>query len=285
MRICRFDDNRLGLVLGDEVADVTEVVAGAGTVPAWPMPSGDWFIRNLENLKAPILAAAEGARRMPLSQVTLLSPVSNPTKIVAAPVNYMAHQSEVNADATINFGAQVKTIETAGLFLKANSSLVGPSEGVELRLQERRHDHEGELVAIIGRTGRDIAEAEALDYVAGYCTGLDMTARGPEERSLRKSMDTYSVVGPWLTTPDEVDDPDNLDLHLTVNGEPRQSTNTSRMIFGVRKLIAYASSFYTLYPGDILFTGTPDGVSRVFPGDEMRVEIQSVGAMTVKVRG
>jgi 2-keto-4-pentenoate hydratase/2-oxohepta-3-ene-1,7-dioic acid hydratase in catechol pathway len=90
-------------------------------------------------------------------------------------------------------------------------------------------------------------------------------------------------VGPWLTTPDEVDDPDDLDLLLTVNGEVRPKTNTSRMMFGTRRLIAYASSFYTLLAGDILFTGRPDGVSRVHPGDEMYVEIASVGAMTVKV--
>ncbi len=283
MRICRFNDDSLGLVLGDTVADVSSVMAGAGTVPAWPMPAGDWLIKNLESLKAPVREAAKSARRFPLDKVIFRSPVANPTKIIAAPVNYLAHQSEVNADMAVNFGAQVKTIESAGLFLKANSSLVGASEGVKLRRDDRRHDHEGELVVIIGKRGRDIAEADALDHVAAYSVGLDMTARGPEERSLRKSLDTYSVVGPWLTTPDEVVDPDDLDLTLSVNGEVRQQTNTSRMIFGTRRLIAYASSFYTLYPGDILFTGTPDGVSRVNPGDEMYVEIKSVGAMTVTV--
>lgn len=283
MRICRFNDDSLGLVLGDTVADVSSVMAGAGTVPAWPMPAGDWLIKNLEVLKTPILEAAKSARRLPLDKVIFRSPVANPTKIIAAPVNYLAHQSEVNADMAVNFGAQVKTIESAGLFLKANSSLVGASEGVKLRRDDRRHDHEGELVVIIGKRGRDIAEADALDHVAAYSVGLDMTARGPEERSLRKSLDTYSVVGPWLTTPDEVADPDDLVLTLSVNGAVRQQTNTSRMIFGTRRLIAYASSFYTLYPGDILFTGTPDGVSRVNPGDEMYVEIESVGAMTVKV--
>jgi 2-keto-4-pentenoate hydratase/2-oxohepta-3-ene-1,7-dioic acid hydratase in catechol pathway len=215
------------------------------------------------------------APRIKLSDAYLLSPVANPGKIIAAPVNYVAHQSEVNADKAVNFGAQVKTIESAGLFLKANSSLVGASEGVRLRRDDRRHDHEGELVVIIGKTGHDIPEADALEYVAGYAVGLDMTAR--------KSLDTYSVVGPWLTTPDEVENPDDLELRLTVNGETRQTTNTSRMIFSTRRLIAYASSFYTLYPGDILFTGTPDGVSRVYPGDEMFVEIESVGAMKVKV--
>jgi 2-keto-4-pentenoate hydratase/2-oxohepta-3-ene-1,7-dioic acid hydratase in catechol pathway len=285
MRICRFNNDSLGLVIGDEIADVTSVLASAGTVPAWPLPSGDWLVKNLDNLREPIMEAAKSAPRVALSDVTLLSPVANPTKVIAAPVNYLAHQSEVNADSNVNFGTQVKTIESAGLFLKANSSLVGVSAGVRLRNDDRRHDHEGELVVVIGKTGRDIPEANALDYVAGYSVGLDMTARGPEERSLRKSIDTYSVVGPWLTTPEEVADPDNLELLLTVNGEQRQKTNTNRMIFNTRKLIAYASSFYTLYPGDIIFTGTPDGVSRVYPGDEMYVEIESVGSMQVKVLG
>lgn len=283
MRICRFNANLLGLVIGDEVVDVSSVLERGGTVPAWPMPTGDWLIKNLDSLKGPIAEAAKTGKRFPLAGVSLLSPVANPTKIVAAPVNYFAHQAEVNADPTVNFGSQAKTIETYGLFLKANSSLVGPSEGVRLRRDDRRHDHEGELVVIIGKTGRDISEDDALDYVAGYSVGLDMTARGTEERSLRKSIDTYSVVGPWMITPDEVPDPDNLDLLLTVNGEVRQKSNTSRMIFGTRQLIAYASSFYTLIPGDILFTGTPEGVSRVHPGDEMYVEIESVGSMTVKI--
>jgi 2-keto-4-pentenoate hydratase/2-oxohepta-3-ene-1,7-dioic acid hydratase in catechol pathway len=283
MRICRFNADSLGLVLGEEVADVSVVLSRAGVVPAWPMPTGDWLIKNLDSLKEPIIRAAETATRIPLKDVSLLSPVANPNKIIAAPVNYIAHQSEVNADRAVNFGSQVKTIESAGLFLKANSSLVGASEGVRLRQDDRRHDHEGELVVVIGKTGRDIREEDALGHVAGYALGLDMTARGPEERSLRKSLDTYSVVGPWLTTPDEVEDPDDLELQLTVNGEVRQKTNTSQMIFGTRRLIAYASAFYTLHAGDILFTGTPDGVSRVYPGDEMFVEIESVGAMKVKV--
>ncbi|NQD93609.1 fumarylacetoacetate hydrolase family protein, partial [Pseudomonas sp. CrR25] len=260
------------------------VLANVGTVPNWPLPTkGDWLIQNLEILKPQILEASKTAKRIPLKDVDFLSPVANPTKVIAAPVNYLAHQSEVNQDKTVNFGTQVKTIETVGLFLKANSSLVGVSEGVRLREDDRRHDHEGELVVIIGKVGYDIPEADALDYVAAYSVGLDMTARGPEERSLRKSCDTYSVVGPWLTTPDEVSDPDNLELHLTVNGETRQKTNTNLMIYKTRKLISYASSFYTLYPGDVLFTGTPDGVSRVYAGDEMYVEIESVGEMTVKV--
>lgn len=284
MRICRFDDDRLGLVIGDEVADVSGVAQAAPPVRPWPLPAGDWLIANLDRLRPEIARAAESAPRRPLASVRLLSPVANPGKIIGAPVNYRAHLDEANADKAISFDTTVKTIDHYGLFLKANSSLVGASQGVALRLPERRHDHEGELVVVIGRTCANASEAEALDYLAGYCAGLDMTARGVEERSLRKSFDSYTVLGPWLTTRDEIADPDELTIHLTVNGETRQHCSTSHLIFGVRKLIAYASTFYTLYPGDVILTGTPAGVGPVVPGDAIRLEIDGLGAMDVAVR-
>jgi 2-keto-4-pentenoate hydratase/2-oxohepta-3-ene-1,7-dioic acid hydratase in catechol pathway len=170
------------------------------------------------------------------------------------------------------------------LFLKANSSLVGPYPGVTVRFPDRRTDHELELAVIIGRKGSDVPENKALDLVAGYAIGLDMTVRGKEDRSMRKSVDSYSVLGPWLVTRDEIADPGKLDIALTVNGETRQSSNTSLLIYGVAKQIAWASTFYTLYPGDVIMTGTPEGVGPVHPGDVMRAEIQGIGAMEVRVR-
>jgi 2-keto-4-pentenoate hydratase/2-oxohepta-3-ene-1,7-dioic acid hydratase in catechol pathway len=122
-----------------------------------------------------------------------------------------------------------------------------------------------------------------LKYVAGYAVSLDMTVRGSEDRSFRKSLDTYSVLGPWLVTPDEVPDPGVLDLWLTVNGSARQRTNTRHLIFDVPRLIEYASSFYTLLPGDIIMTGTPEGVGPVEDGDVIDVGIESIGSMQVKV--
>jgi 2-keto-4-pentenoate hydratase/2-oxohepta-3-ene-1,7-dioic acid hydratase in catechol pathway len=122
-----------------------------------------------------------------------------------------------------------------------------------------------------------------LDYVAGYSVALDMTVRGSEDRSFRKSLDTYAVLGPWLVTRDEVPDPGRLDLWLKVNGQSRQKTNTSLLIYDVPKLIEYASAFYTLHPGDIIMTGTPEGVGPVLPGDVIEVGIQSIGTMQVNV--
>ena len=134
------------------------------------------------------------------------------------------------------------------------------------------------------KTARNVAKDRALDYVAGYAIGLDITIRGPEERSLRKSADTYAILGPWLVTADEVPEPNALDLHLSVNGQPRQDSNTRNMILGVRELIELASSFFTLHPGDVFFTGTPEGVSPIEPGDTILATIERIGTMSVKVR-
>jgi 2-keto-4-pentenoate hydratase/2-oxohepta-3-ene-1,7-dioic acid hydratase in catechol pathway len=169
------------------------------------------------------------------------------------------------------------------MFLKATSSVEGPCAGVKIARPDRRNDHEIELVVIIGKAGLNIAAANALDHVAGYCIGLDMTVRGPEERSMRKSPDGYTVLGPYLTTPDEIPNADDLELVITVNGELRQRANTRDLIMKVPELIAFASSFYTLNPGDILMTGTPEGVSQIFPGDQMVAEIEGLGRMTVGI--
>lgn len=284
MKICRFDDDRLGLVEGEEILDVTSVVETYAPVRPWPLPTTDWLIENLASLRGAIEGAASGARRVALSDAKLLSPIANPGKIIGAPVNYYAHQDEANADHEVGFGQGIKTIGDYGLFLKAPSSMVGESQGVALRMPERRHDHEGELCLVIGRECANVGEDEALDYVAGYLPGLDMTARGVEERSLRKSFDSYTVLGPWLTTADEITDPDDLLIHLDVNGEQRQHCNTGLLIYGVRKLISYASSFYTLYPGDVIMTGTPAGVGPVVPGDRIHLEITGLGQMNVDVR-
>ncbi len=139
-------------------------------------------------------------------------------------------------------------------------------------------------MVVFGKEASEVSRDEALDYVAGYCVGLDITVRGTEDRSFRKSIDTYTVLGPWLTTADEIPDPDKLQLTLHQNGEPRQNTNTSDLLFGVRRLIEFATSFYTMHPGDVLFTGTPAGVGPIKPGDRLRAACESLGAMEVDVR-
>jgi 2-keto-4-pentenoate hydratase/2-oxohepta-3-ene-1,7-dioic acid hydratase in catechol pathway len=283
MKLCRFDDNRLGLVRGDEVLDVTPVIA---RLPAqrWPLPKGDPLIAALDELRPHIETEAKRAIARPLSQVTLLSPVANPSKIVCAPVNYKRHLEEARADAEIHHQKQVEEIQRVGLFLKATSALVGPSAGVALRYLDRRNDHEVELALVIGKAADRVKAADALQYVAAYAIGLDMTIRGPEERSLRKSGDSYCVLGPWMVTADEFTHPDRRELSITVNGEPRQKANTKDLVLGLGTLIELASSFYTLLPGDILLSGTPEGVGPVRPGDVMDAAIDGIGAMRVEVR-
>jgi 2,4-diketo-3-deoxy-L-fuconate hydrolase len=283
VQLCRYDDNRLGLVEGDSVRDVT---AALDALPQhrYPLPQFDLLVANLPAVRRRVEDLIGQAPRRPLSGVKLLSPVANPGKIMGAPVNYRKHLEEARGDPAIHHQKQVSDIQQAGVFLKATSSVVGPGEGVAIRHLDRRNDHEVELAAIIGRVGRSIPRAKAYEYIAAYCIGLDMSVRGPEERSLRKSVDSYTVLGPWLITADAVGKPGELDLRLSVNGEPRQRANTRELILTIPELIEFASSFYTLHPGDVLLTGTPDGVGPVRPGDRMVAEIQGIGRMEVAVR-
>jgi 2-keto-4-pentenoate hydratase/2-oxohepta-3-ene-1,7-dioic acid hydratase in catechol pathway len=283
MKLCRYDDDRLGVVRGELIHDVTQAQTQIRAAAPYAM-NGDAVIAAFPAWRARLEEMAAKAPGKPISAVRLLSPVARPSKLVAAPTNYKAHIDEMAARATAQNIKPSPAIGTAGLFLKANSSLVGPSEGVAIRFPERRNEHEVELAIIFGREGSDIPRDKALDYVAGYCIGLDMTARGPEDRSFRKSIDTYSVLGPWMVTGDEISDPDNVPLNIAVNGEIKQSSNTDQLIYDCRKLIEWGSTFYTFYPGDVLFTGTPEGVSPVKPGDVMRAEIPPIGVMSVAVR-
>ena len=285
MRFCRFGDDRLGLVEGSQVRDVT---AALDVLPdyRYPLPRVDQFIANLDSISAKVKDIVADSALADLTGLKLLSPVANPSKIIGAPVNYQKHIDEARADAGINYGnaAHLAPIQKAGVFLKACSSLVGPGEGIALRKLDRRNDHEVELAVVIGKAANKVAAADALDHVAGYAIGLDLTIRGPEERCLRKSPDSYAVLGPWMVTADEIDDPNNLNLKITVNGEVRQDSSTKLMILNVRQLIEYASSFYTLQPGDIILTGTPEGVSPIVPGDTIVATIEKIGSMEVAVR-
>jgi 2-keto-4-pentenoate hydratase/2-oxohepta-3-ene-1,7-dioic acid hydratase in catechol pathway len=282
MRICRFDDDRLGLVQGEDVLDVTpalEVIAQQ----RWPLAPGDPLVANLDRVLERVRALAAGAPRRRLAEVKLKSPVANPTKIVNAPINYQAHIDEAKADPKLGAGRKLNHITDWGLFLKATSALIGPGEEIRLRGADKRNDHEVELAVVIGRECRKATAANALDFVAGYAIGLDMTIRGPEMPSWRKSVDTYAVCGPWLTTKDEVPDPNDLRLSIRVNGETRQDSRTSRMVYNVHRLIEYATSMYTLYPGDLIFSGTPEGVGPVKPGDVLTAEIERVGRFDIRI--
>jgi 2,4-didehydro-3-deoxy-L-rhamnonate hydrolase len=288
MKLCRYDDDRLGVVRADLVHDVTLAQTEIRDSLPYAM-QGDAIVAALPQWRERIERMADKAPRKPIREVSLLAPVARPTKLSCAPTNYQAHIAEMKA-AAAQPGSQVVTVQSAkigeaGMFLKANSSLVGPSEGIAVRFPDRRSDHEIELVMVIGKTGSDIPQSRALDHVACYCLGLDITVRGREDRSFRKSVDGYAVAGPWMVTADEIANPDALPLTLEVNGEIRQDSNTDRLIYDCRRLIEFASSFYTLYPGDLIYTGTPEGVGPVKPGDTIVCRSSPVlGELKIAVR-
>jgi 2,4-didehydro-3-deoxy-L-rhamnonate hydrolase len=285
MRICWFNDNRLGLVKGDRVLDVTKALEKLKLT--YPYPKGDPLIANLDRMKPEILAASEGASSVAVKDAKFLAAVQAPTKIIGTPTNYMDHREEAQQQRDVFSGGvpnrYTGSIEEQGLFLKANSALVGTGEGVRLRFPDRRTDHEMELGVIIGKKSTNIGKAEALSIVAGYCIALDMVVRGSQDRSFRKSVDTYAVAGPWMVTADEIPDPQNLEFSLAVNGAVKQKSNTNMMIMDLVTQISWASTYYTLWPGDIIMSGTCAGVSQVKPGDVMHCEIEKIGAADVRV--
>ncbi len=282
MKICWFNDDRLGVVQEGAVWDVTDALK-ALPAPTYPNRSGDLALANLPLLQEAIRTQLSQAPSYSADSVRFLSPVANPGKIIGVPVNYQKHVEEARADVATFTNRETGTVIEQGLFLKATSSLIGCAESVRISMPERLTHHEIELAAIIGKRAKDVSEADALSYVAGYSIALDMTVRGAEDRSMRKSVDTYSVLGPWLVTADEIADPQKLQMRLQVNGVDRQVANTSEMIIFVAEQIAWASRFYTLEPGDVIMTGTCEGVGPVVPGDVMQADIEGIGSMKVLV--
>ena len=284
MKLCRFNGGRLGLVEG-EGEEVTDVSAALQALPSqrYPFPSHDVLIAHLNELRPGIVEAARTGQKHAASAVHYDPPVANPGKIIGAPINYKAHAQESAQDSNIGHGRAITTIGDWGMFLKAGTSLIGVSDDIVLRFPERRNDHEVELAVVIGKTCRQVKAADAMAHVAAYSLSLDMTLRGPEFQCFRKSIDSYAVLGPWLVTADEVPDPGQLDLWLHVNGQTRQQANTRDLIFDVPRLIEFASSFYTLQPGDVIMTGTPEGVGPVVPGDWIEAGVQGLGSLAMRV--
>lgn len=273
MKIARFNEGRLGLVAGDRIIDVT---AAWGLNPhEWPQVGMTRLIADLASGARGYPAGQKGAPSYALTEVRLLTPVPWPNKVVAFPVNYHDHGAEMGA----NYRAP-----SQGFFLKPNSSLCGAGEPIVLpAVPGREVHHECELAIIIGKGGRHIGRDQWQEHVFGYACLLDMVVRGREERVTRKAYDSFCPVGPWITTADEVSDPENLEMKLWVNDSLRQHANTRDLVLDLPGMIEMASAVMTLYPGDIIATGTPAGVGPVAAGDMVRVEIERVGAMSVQV--
>jgi len=252
MRLVSYDDGRAGCLAGDQVI---------------PLPA-----RTMRDVlaawQAGELAVPDREAGIPLRDVRLRVPVADPSKIIAAPVNYRDHQAEMSSASQVG---------ALGFFLKAPSSLLDPGGTIQLPYHDRRFDQEGELALVIGRTARHVSEQEALSCVFGYTGLLDVTMRGGEDRSTRKSFETFTPMGPVLVTADEFGDPGDVELRCWVSGTLRQKASTADLIWGVARLVSYASSVTTLYPGDVISTGTPAGVGPLVAGDTVRLELSGLG--------
>ena len=284
MRLAVFSDFRIGVVQGQEIFDVTSVVpVGLDELPAQRM---NWLIAHWSGAHSRVDAILRNAQPIPLGAVKLMAPNPAPPHVYAAPANYKKHIGELGERSVTKKG---RSAREQGFFLKAPGSIVGAGGVIALPKQStRRFDHESELAVIIGRAGRDIPRTKAMEYVFGYSCLIDATMRiepgvGEEERSMRKSFDGFTPLGPFLVTADEVPEPSNLLNRLWVNGEIRQEANTRDMIVDIPELIELISSVLPLSPGDVIATGTPDGVGPFAPGDSVRIAIDQVGDMTLRV--
>jgi 2-keto-4-pentenoate hydratase/2-oxohepta-3-ene-1,7-dioic acid hydratase in catechol pathway len=282
MKVALFNGNRLGVVAGEQITDVTPVL------PHWDNDyAANWWLRlchDFDALRPRIEAEASRGQAVPLPSVKLNAAALHPQKIVAAAANYAAHVEEMTAGSAAPYPAWMLDF---GVFLKAPSSIIGPDDTIALPdVGNTEIHHESELGCIIGKTGKNIPEEEAMSYVLGYTGVLDITVRGQEDRSARKSYDGFTPIGPWLVTADEVGDPHDLRIRLWVNESdtPRQDVNTRDMKVKIPAMIAYISKIMTLYPGDVISTGAPPGVGKIVSGDVMLFEIEKLGRMAVHVR-
>lgn len=276
MRLALFDANRLGIIdkTGSNIADATALLPEHSD----GLGAGFWvrLCRDFEELQPRLREFAESASFRPLTEVTLRAPALNPTKVVAAAGNYTAHIEEMLGPKVDDWRSQFD------VFLKAPSSITGPGE-VTLPDVEGEIHYECELAFVIGKQGSKISEAEALQYVRGWTILLDITLRGVGDRSRRKSYDGFTPIGPWLTLPDEVPAWQDLEIDMKLNGVARQQVCAGDMIVPVPEIIQRASAVMTLFPGDVLSTGSPPGVGRIQRGDRIDANISGLGSLEVSI--
>lgn len=291
MKICHFDSNQAGLVVGDQVYPLGEALRRAGLIrDRYTMlevyealvhePRAQTIASDVRGLGAPVA----------LASVKLLAPITNPPSIWAAAANYRAHQTEMAARTGWGSRADMtKDDLMAEFFLKPSSSLIGPGGTVLLPRDANHVDHECELCAIIGIGGKKISEADAMNHVFGYTTLWDFSIRDPwgkqqNTRNIRKGCDSFTGLGPWVVTRDEIADPQDLHIRVEQNGKLVMTAHTADMICSLREHIRFLSERITLRTGDLITTGTPAGVSRLAHGDRLQGGIAGIGEMRFDVR-
>ena len=279
MRLVSFDDYQIGVLTSDD-----NVVNVTGLLPELP----DEFrslrmvllIERWDDLRAEVERMAAAGGGSALDSVRLIAPVPAPRKVYAQPVNYKAHHDEMQDSPWSGTAPQVASDQ--GMFLKASSAVSGPNDAIQLPYADRVIHHESELVMVIGKGGSSIPVEEALDHVFSYTCGLGITVRGPEDRSKRKSFDTFAPIGSCILTADEVADPQDLEINLWVNEELWQHAFTKDMIIDCKNQIANMSWVARMEPGDLVFTGTPEGVGPVAPGDLVTINISEIGELSAR---
>jgi 2-keto-4-pentenoate hydratase/2-oxohepta-3-ene-1,7-dioic acid hydratase in catechol pathway len=292
MKICHYDSNQAGVVVDDKVYPVGDALVKAGHVrPGYTMLD---VIDALANNPAAMECArdsAKGAGFLPLKSVKLLAPITNPGSLWAAAANYRAHQQEMRARVSgLDRASKSKDELMAEFFLKTTSSIIGPNDTIILPKISKLVDFECELCAVIGKRARNVTEEQALDYVFGYTICWDISQRDPwgkgiqNTRNIRKGFDTFTALGPWVVTRDEVDEPQNLSIKVLQNGKEAMTAHTSDMICGLRDHIRFLTSCLTLRPGDLITTGTPAGVSKLNDGDHLHGTIEKIGSMELNVK-
>jgi 2-keto-4-pentenoate hydratase/2-oxohepta-3-ene-1,7-dioic acid hydratase in catechol pathway len=293
MKICQFGSNQAGIVVEDRIYPVGEALVKAGL-----LRSGYTMLEIIEALAGnpAAMSCAQEAQRavqpLPLQSTKLLAPITNPPTIWAAAANYKAHQSEMKSNVGIyDRSALSKDKLMAEIFIKPASSIIGPGGSVVLPKVANHVDFECELCAVIGKPARKVTEDHALEHIFGYLICWDFSMRDPwgppkqhNTRSIRKGFDTFTGLGPWIVTRDEIDDPHNLSVRVEQNGKLVMRAHTGDMINNLRDLIRFLSAAATLQTGVLITTGTPAGVSKLADGDHLRGTIDKVGTMEVNVR-
>jgi 2-keto-4-pentenoate hydratase/2-oxohepta-3-ene-1,7-dioic acid hydratase in catechol pathway len=268
----------LGVVTSGGVVPLDGSAGGDALTPAALLSEGE---SALPRVRAALDRSASGAHLLQETELQLAPCVYQPGKIVAVGLNYRRHAHET--------GATIPA--TPILFSKFSNTLAASCQPVALPRVATQYDYEVELGVVIGRRASAVPVEQALEYVLGYCSANDLSARDLQMRTsqwlLGKTLDGFCPIGPYLVTRDEVPDPQQLELHTWVNGELRQNSSTADMIFSVAEIVSYASQYMTLDPGDVIITGTPEGVilgmpePRVWlkPGDEVTVEVEGLGRL------
>ncbi len=294
MRIASVKPNDLAVVNDGTLVFVSDVLAEQGLLPKGASMID--FITRYDSLKHSLESVIARGKKVSIDSNLLKPPVERPSKIWAAAFNYKRGTSDLKAAAgrgeTLKFTPD-QILEMT--FLKPSSAVIGPEQAILIPQGERTVYPELELCVVIGREARNVSKAQALEFVFGYTVILDVTARGPNPpgtgigscRSVRKGFETFAPIGPWITTRDEISDPQNLMMHLWIDGELRQSANTGGMINGVAELVSFLSEVTTLFPGDLISTGNPDSPAfqrKLVAGETLKAEIEKIGPMNLFVR-